>query len=90
MQVANVGSQSRLSTVPFGSGINDTYRRFQPGFIFSPGMLMPVGEKGKLAANIMWDLGLNALNKRSSSASGVDSNIIERLHDPKRHIYTSF
>ena len=76
MQVANVGSQSRSSTVQFGSGINDTYRRFQPGFILSPGMLMPVGEKGKLAANIMWDLGFNALNKRSSSANGIDGKIM--------------
>ena len=76
MQVVNVGSQSRSSTVHFGSGINDTYRRFQPGFILSPGVLMPVGEKGKLAANIMWDLGFNALNKRSSSASGVDGKIM--------------
>jgi len=54
------------------------------------GMLMPVGDKGKLAANIIWDLGFNALNKRSSSASGVDGNILERLHDPKRRLYTSF
>ncbi|CAG5067324.1 hypothetical protein DYBT9623_00044 [Dyadobacter sp. CECT 9623] len=75
LEVAGVGSRSESSTVRFGSGINDTYRRFQPGFILSPGMLVPMGEKGKLAVNIIWDLGFNALNNRSSTAIGADGKV---------------
>ena len=76
LEVANVGSQSQSGTVRFGSGINDTYKRFQPGFMLGPGMLIPVGEKGKLAVNILWDLGFNAVNQRSSSAKGIDGKIM--------------
>ncbi|MCE7042681.1 outer membrane beta-barrel protein [Dyadobacter sp. CY312] len=76
LEVANVGSQSQSGTVNFGSGINDTYKRFQPGFMLGPGLLMPVGEKGKLAVNILWDLGFNSVNERSNAAKGIDGKIM--------------
>lgn len=75
LEVANVGSQSESGTVHYGTGINDTYKRFQPGFMLGPGMLMKVGENGKLAVNIYWDLGFNAVNDRSTSANGIDGKI---------------
>lgn len=75
LEVAGAGSESRSGTIKFGSGINDNYKRFQPGFMLGPGMVMAVGEKGKLNLNLMWDLGFNAVNTRSSSASGIDGKI---------------
>jgi hypothetical protein len=76
LDVANVGSDSQSGTIPFGSGINDTYRRFQAGFMLGPGMLMRVGEKGKLGVNIMWDLGFNAVNQRNASARGINGKVM--------------
>ncbi|SDE43119.1 Outer membrane protein beta-barrel domain-containing protein [Dyadobacter soli] len=75
LEVAGVGSRSESGTIKFGSGINDSYKRFQPGFMLGPGMMMAVGEKGKLNLNLMWDLGFNAVNSRSSSAAGIDGKI---------------
>ncbi|WP_439584906.1 porin family protein [Dyadobacter bucti] len=76
LQAASGESRSESSTVRFGNGITDSYRRFQPAFVISPGVQMPVGERGKLGLNIVWDLGGNAVNKRSSSALGADGKII--------------
>jgi hypothetical protein len=76
LEVANVGSESQSGTIRFGKGINNTYRRFQPGFMLGPGMLMRVGEKGKLGVNIMWDLGFNATNERNARARGIDGNVM--------------
>ncbi len=75
LEVANVGSRSESGTVRYGTGINDTYKRFQPGFMLGPGMLMKVGEAGKLGVNIYWDLGFNAINSRSTSANGINGKI---------------
>ena len=91
LEVADVGSRSESGDVRFGSGINDNYKRFQPGFMLGPGMLMAVGEKGKLGVNIIWDLGFNALNKRRSEAAGIDgklSNVSTILNVTYTHHFT--
>lgn len=75
LEAANGASTHESQTLNFGSGITDTYKRFQPGFMLGPGMLMKVGESGKLGVNIYWDFGFNAVNDRSSSANGIDGKI---------------
>ena len=76
LEVAGVGSRSQSGDINFGSGINDTYKRFQPGFVLGPGMLMPVGEKGKLAVNMLFDLGFDAVNKRNATARGISGKVM--------------
>lgn len=58
--------------IKFGSGITDAYDSFQAGILLSPGVVFPVGEKGKFTVNVTWDLGLSDMfNSRYKEANDV-------------------
>ena len=56
----------------FGAGINDDYRKAQMSFMLSPGVIVPIGEKGRVGFNIVFDFSLsNIINERAQDAAGI-------------------
>ena len=56
--------------VKFGDGVNDDYRKVQPGFQLSPGLYLDLNQRGKLTFNVTWDWGTkDAFNPRYKQAN---------------------
>lgn len=64
---------TKNSTFTFGDGIRDNYKKLQTGLLISPGILLPIGESGRLSFTVAFDLGLsNSFNDRYQEAVGFE------------------
>lgn len=78
--VHSVGGASAYSSgsISFGNGVRETYKGAQAAFCISPGLTFNAGNTGKFGLNLVFDLGFNAVNQRSSEANnrnGIISNM---------------
>jgi hypothetical protein len=78
--VHSVGGASSYSSgaITFGNGVRETYKSVQAAFCISPGVTFNAGNGGKFGVNLLFDLGFNAVNHRSSEANnrnGIISNM---------------
>lgn len=78
--VHSTGGASAYSSgsLSFGNGVRETYKGIQAAFCISPGVTFNAGNSGKFGVNLVFDLGFNAVNQRSSEANnrnGIISNM---------------
>lgn len=67
------------STLTFGDGIRDNYKKLQMGLLINPSILFPIGESGRLSFSVGVDLGLsNAINSRFQEAAGFEGKLKNR------------
>ena len=75
--VHSAGGQSSYSSgsISFGNGVRETYKAGQVAFCISPGLTFNTGGGGKFGLNLLFDLGFNSVNQRSSEANNRNGAI---------------